>query len=63
MAKTADGYSEYIEALNTELSMGEELKTDSIYDAFGKFVSNKQVLKQVIENGGFRFEYIQLLYV
>ena len=61
MAKTADGYSEYIEALNTELSMGEELKTDSIYDAFGKFVSNKQLLKQVIENGGFRFEYIQFI--
>lgn len=27
MAKIADSYSEYIEALNTELSMGKELKT------------------------------------
>lgn len=45
MAKIADSYSEYIEALNTELSMGKELKTDSIYDAFCKFVSNKQLLK------------------
>ena len=61
MAKIADSYSEYIEALNTELSMGKELKTDSIYDAFCKFVSNKQLLKQIIENGGFRFEYIQFI--
>ena len=45
MIKTADGYSEYIEALNTELSMGEELNPDAIYDIFCKFVSNKQLLK------------------
>ena len=56
MTKTAEGYSEYIEALNTELSMGEELEPDAIYDAFCKFVSNKQLIKQVIENGGLRFE-------
>ena len=61
MAKIADDYLEYIEALNTELSMGEELNPDAIYDAFCKFVSNKQLLKQVIENGGFRFEYIQFI--
>ena len=48
MAKIADDYLEYIEALNTELSMGEELNPDAIYDAFCKFVSNKQLLKQVI---------------
>ena len=37
------------------------MELDAIYDAFCGFVSNKQLLKRVIEIGGFKFEYVQFM--
>lgn len=58
MAKRTDSYSDYIEALNTELLMGENMNSQAIYDAFSNLVENKRLLKQLIEVGEYKFEYI-----
>lgn len=61
MVKATNRYSECIEVLNEELSIGRELNSEAIYDAFCNFVSNRQLLKQIIEYGEFRYEYLQFV--
>lgn len=52
-------YSNYIERLNDELSVLENIDDDAIYNDFNMFVENKLFLKKMIANGGLRYEYIQ----
>lgn len=54
--KNAD--SVYIENLNRELSLLDDVNPVDIYKALEKFVQNKSLFKDFVESGGFRFEYI-----